>query len=352
MTNAAMNLPLLPYGQGGRKVVLPVDGGSHIYAGTLVAQLGTGMLVPGSTSSAGCAIGVATHEADNTNGSDGDIRCEVMYGQIFCVANGENTDAVSEATTMYAVVYMGDDHTIYDNDASNTLKPAGRFMGMEPDGKVRVFVGMANLGDVFEDASNIAVGDAGNFTSATEVEAALQELYQNAKSTKGYVDLPLSGWREVSAAGAVSDIATNGGLLASDTTPILGAEATSEAMAIKWAAANADIIQQCVSLPQDFDDTADVTIDLWVLTDNAGGGGIEAATFSVLTSWDNGSQVTDAATDSVPAVTVHKVTATVDAGDFGAVSFVNIQLVPGTHAADPMHLLAARLNYKRKLLTS
>lgn len=352
MSNSSVNLALFPYGLGGRKVLLPVDGGSHIYAGTLVSQLGTGMLVPGSTANSGPAIGVATHEVDNTDGSDGDLRCEVLYGQIFCFANGTNTDACSEATTMFAVVYMGDDHTIYDNDGSATLKPAGRFMGLEPDGKVRVFVGMANLGDAFEDAVNIAISDAGTFTTATEVEGALQELYQNALTTLGAVEINLNSWREVSSAGAVDDTAAGGGVLSSDTTPVLGAEATTESMAIIWEAGNSDIIQTSFSLPSDFDDTANATLDLWVLTDNTGGGGTDAASFSVLTSWNNAAQVTDSATDGSPATTVHKITATIAAADIPASGFVNIQLVPATHASDPTHLLAARLNYKRKLLTS
>jgi hypothetical protein len=166
-----------------------------------------------------------------------------------------------------------------------------------------------------------------------------------------HVDFPLIDFREVTTAGAVGDTTANGGHLSSNTTPILGAAATSEAWIIHWAAGNSDIVQCQKSLPSDFDGRSDVTIDLWVLTDNAGGGGIEAGTFSVLTSWDNGAQVTDTATDSTPAITVHKITATIAAADIpDAASFVNIQLVLGTHANDPVHLLAARLNYTPRKL--
>jgi hypothetical protein len=143
------------------------------------------------------------------------------------------------------------------------------------------------------------------------------------------MNLDLSIWREVSTAGAVSNIAGNGGLLASDTTPVLGAEATSEAMSITWADANADIIQASFALPLDFDDAADATLDLWVLTDNTGGGGIEAATFSVLTSWNNGAQVTDTATYSVPAITAHKVTATIAAAGASVLEIVHDRTFSG-----------------------
>ena len=352
MSNSTENLAIFPYGKGGRTVFLPVDGGSHIRAGTLVAQLGTGMLVPASTATAGPAIGVAEMEADNTSGADAAIRCKVRYGEIFLFANGSGGDACSEATTFGAVVYAGDDHTIFDNDGAATLKPAGRFMGMEPDGKVRVFVGMANLGDAFEDASNIAISDAGAFTAAADVEAAIAEIYQHIKSTKNPVLFSLHDLREVDANGDVGNIAANGGLLASDTTPILRADA-AESAEVVWAATNVDAVQLQTVLPSDFDGSADVTIDLWVYTDNAGGGGIDAATFTVETSWDGGAKVSDTATDGTPATSVHKITATVDAGDIpNSASNVTITLIPAAHANDPVQLIGARLNYKAKFLTS
>jgi hypothetical protein len=160
------------------------------------------------------------------------------------------------------------------------------------------------------------------------------------------ISIELSSWREVDANGAVGAITANGGVLASDTTPIFGAQATSEAWAIKWAAGNSDIIQTAVMLPDDFDGREDLLLELEVLTDNAGGGGIEAATFSVLSSFDNAAQVTDAATDSVPATTMHTTTARVAAADMpDRARVLNIQLVAGTHANDPIHLMGARLKY-------
>lgn len=141
MSNQTANGLQNTYGKEGRHVHVPVDGGTHIYAWGLVSQLtATGMLVPTSTSGCGPAIGVSTHEVDNSDGSDGDVRCRVLTDQIFIFANGTSTDACSEATLFGTQVYSADDHTIYDNDASGTLKPAGLFAGMEPDGRVRVFV--------------------------------------------------------------------------------------------------------------------------------------------------------------------------------------------------------------------
>ena len=67
MANATDNILVDGIGQDGRRFHLPVDGGSTIYEGTLVAQLvATGMLVAATTSGAGPAIGKATHKADNS----------------------------------------------------------------------------------------------------------------------------------------------------------------------------------------------------------------------------------------------------------------------------------------------
>lgn len=147
MSNATEALVTLPYGHGGRNIHLPVDGGSKVFKGTLVSQLvATGMLVAGSTAASGPAVGVATHDVDNSAGADGALRCEVRTDQIFLFTNGTSTDACSEATLLGAPVYMADDHTVYDNDATATLRRAGYFAGLESDGKVRVFVTAFGVG--------------------------------------------------------------------------------------------------------------------------------------------------------------------------------------------------------------
>jgi hypothetical protein len=165
----------------------------------------------------------------------------------------------------------------------------------------------------------------------------------------GYVPISLNDFRAVTAGGVVSAAATNGGLLASDTAPVLGAE-SSKAMSLTWIASNVQAIQAQVQLPPNFDGRCDATLDLWILTDNAGGGGIDAGTFTVTTSWDNGTAVVDTATDTVPATTLHKITAIIAASDIpDSASFVNIQLTLNAHPNDPIHLLAARLSFQPRV---
>jgi hypothetical protein len=149
MANTDKNLKVYPYGKEGRHIVHGVDGGAHIYEGTFVSQLtATGMLVPGSTASSGPAVGVSKHEQDNTSGSDGAKRCEFETDRVFLFANGTAGDACSEATMLGSPLFMIDDHTVADNDNSGARQRAGYFMGMEPDGKVRVLVVAATLSGV------------------------------------------------------------------------------------------------------------------------------------------------------------------------------------------------------------
>jgi len=140
MANTTRNLIRRPVGREGYQMHLPVDGGAHIYEGSLVAQLtATGMLVPASTAGSGPAIGVACHEVDASAAADGDKRCMIETDRVFIFPNGLTTDAFSEASMIGADVFVGDDHTAFDNDGGATLQKAGIFMGMDPEG-VRVLV--------------------------------------------------------------------------------------------------------------------------------------------------------------------------------------------------------------------
>lgn len=141
MANAVRELPITAFGAEGVIMDLPVDGGSTIYKGTLQTQLtATGMVVPYSTASAGSVIGVAQNDADNASGADGAIRVRVETRRVFAFTNGTAGDAFSEASLIGSLVYGTDDHTVADNSNSLARKPVGFFMGMESDGKVRVFV--------------------------------------------------------------------------------------------------------------------------------------------------------------------------------------------------------------------
>lgn len=140
MANADTNLIIRTQGAEGRKRHHPVDGGAHLYKGTLISQLtATGACVPTSTASSGYAIGVAQHEADNSAGSDGDVRIEVEYGRIYEFAN-DSVAPFDEANLIGAPAYAVDDHTVSPDSDTGSRQVAGLFQGLEASGRVAVLV--------------------------------------------------------------------------------------------------------------------------------------------------------------------------------------------------------------------
>lgn len=200
-------------------------------------------------------------------------------------------------------------------------------------------------------ASLVGIEDAGAFTSTATAEAALAELYQHLfSSVGGYIPIPLSAWREVNATGDVGNIAANGGVLASDTTPVFDAVATSNEQEILWATGNVDPIGVSIVLPRDFDDTANATLDLVVSS-----GASDAATIVCASAWSAGAagtEVSDSTTDTASA-TPHTLSITIAASDIpSGARRATIRLTPPTHATDTISLHATGIAYKRKLLTA
>jgi hypothetical protein len=157
--------------------------------------------------------------------------------------------------------------------------------------------------------------------------------------------ISLYSFREVSSGGDVSNVAGIGGVLASDTTPIMRGDA-AESAEIAWATGNVDPISVQLSLTSDeIDDTRDVTLELDVYS-----GTSDAATFAVETSWNGGTLVVDSASDAATkSATRHTISATIAAADVPtSVRHVTIELTPGTHGSDVVCLVGARLKAYRK----
>lgn len=138
MSNLTKGIPPQLYGLGGRKVLLPVKANAQIYEGAMVAQI-SGLCVTGTTSGAGNAVGVAEGDALGTS-SDGVTRVMLMTDKVFIFKNGAN--AVSDTTPFGTVLYMEDDNSVGTGGVGGSGEgAAGKFMGFEDDGRVRVFIG-------------------------------------------------------------------------------------------------------------------------------------------------------------------------------------------------------------------
>ncbi len=364
MSNSSVPLAIKPYGKGGRKVVLPV-GVYALKGGTMVAQLASGAaLCPGSTASSGPCIGVLVHDQDNSGGNANDLRAEVITDQIFVFANSSG-DPCAETTLFGSIVYMEDDHTISKTNGGAQFA-AGYFMGMEPDGAVRVMIATYRISPAdlttlatSAGAGDIGILDAGLFTAATTVEGALQELYQNVETANASFSVPLTSF--VLAAGTPLAAYSAG------NTGVPGLNlVNSEAICIDWNnyPSNAGVtIWGQVALPSDLDDTKNVVVQCLTSKTGATAGDTGKLTFAgfILSVGDlNNADVSFGAdmagmTAAATTGTTAEQTYTIDAADVpvGART-LSFSLTPksGTLETDDILLHSVRIKYTRKLQTS
>jgi hypothetical protein len=90
-----------------------------------------------------------------------------------------------------------------------------------------------------------------------ELESGAIVRDSRGDAIKGFIPLALADAREVSS-NATINAAGNGGLLASDTTPVFQRVngATDKALRLNWAATNVDEITWSFAYPPDLDDTS------------------------------------------------------------------------------------------------
>jgi hypothetical protein len=159
-----------------------------------------------------------------------------------------------------------------------------------------------------------------------------------------YVDISLNDLRECDANNDVANIAGNGGLLASDTTPILRGRATTNNLELSWAATNVDPVLFEHGFGSDFDGAQDVFIELIVNS-----GTTDVATMGIATTWDGGTEVADSATDAAASATDHAIVGTIAAADVpNSAKHVTVRLTPPTHGTNAIQLSGIRLYYYAK----
>lgn len=193
-------------------------------------------------------------------------------------------------------------------------------------------------------AKSIGIQDAGGYTSATTVEAALAEIHANLTGD-AIVNLPLHGWREA-VAFDVLDASGNGGVLASDTTPVLSAinDATDGCQRLLWVASNNDQIVQSVRLPSDVDET----LPIYVFARVASGGTTDAVGFTVAAFFNEGDTAISEATTTNQTTGYQEVIASIDPADI-VDGMLHLGLTPVAHTSDTMACTGIWLRYTRKL---
>lgn len=282
--------------QGGRACLNTSDGKCY------PAQAGT-TFVP---------VGFFKADADATSG---DTACSVtldaeITGEWFMNDSGSPVGSANVGSECY----MLDDQSVTMSSGGNSK--AGRVLKVDATKGVLVQAGLAVTGPAGAD------GTTGS----------------------GFIGVSLQQLREVSSSGDVGDITANGGVLASDTTPVARADANGS-HELSWETGNTDQVGCEIPLPPDLDDAQNVTIALQVYS-----GATDAATFSVRTSWDGGAEVTDSASDAATkSATRHEITATIAAADIPAdPTTLSLRLIPPAHAADAIQLCGVQLRYAKE----
>lgn len=177
------------------------------------------------------------------------------------------------------------------------------------------------------------------------LSASEQKDLINLFAGKGFVPIPLLGLREA-ASMDVGAIAANGGVLASDTTPILEAinAATDGCQRISWVATDVDAVIAQVPLPPDLDELQPLELHLRM----ASSGTTDAQTVTVDTFFNEGDTRVVDTSGTVQVATYAEFTVTIAATDVpSGAQTLTMELTPGTHANDALYLTAAWLEYTK-----
>lgn len=345
----------------GVEISIPVDDGDKIYAGAMVCANADGYAVPGADTAGLIFMGIAREQADNASGQDGDISVLVRRRGLFKMSFAT---AITEANVGDSV-YIADDQNVdlvgnVTNDIfagiiAEYIDATHAWVDIEP--AVRQSDAAAHIadGNAAHAASAISIADAGSFTSQTEVEAALQEIYQHLKSAKGIIDIPTPYFTNAGVAlAAFSD--------GDSATP--GFCVTEKGLGIRWNNhATPGAVGTKVIVPPDMDVTANAV--LHVLAAKTGATVGDATKFTIAAynnvvdaaydADDDFGGDTSAMTGDATAKTVQHESLTLALANlaaYPAAMELTIKPKDGTLGTDDVILLAVWIEYKKKLLTA
>lgn len=167
----------------------------------------------------------------------------------------------------------------------------------------------------------------------------------NLLAGEGFVPIPLNTWREATAFD-VGAIDANGGILASDTTPILEGinDATDGCQRLVWAASNNDQIVNSVPLPPDLDPAKPIVLHMRTVS----GGTTDAVGFTLDSFFNEGDTKVEDTSGTNQTTTVAEVVATIGAVDVpDGAQTITMGLTPVDHTTDTLNLMATWLTYTK-----
>lgn len=168
-----------------------------------------------------------------------------------------------------------------------------------------------------------------------------------ANLNKGFIPLDITSLREI-VSDDTTTLANHGGILASDSTPILKRDngATDKALRVEWAATNVDEVQfPPVPYPHDLDPATDITVHLLAKVSGA----TDTPVIDVQ-AWDGVGDTEMGGNTGALSNTLAEVTTTLANANISGppTGFLNVNLVPAAHGTDAIHLYAAWIEYTKK----
>jgi hypothetical protein len=239
-----------------------------------------------------------------------------------------------------------------DGKVSDTASGTAQGVSMTAAGASNEHITVAPWNVKATTAATVSIADSGNIITASTVEAALAEAFVNMLSIQAFIPISIYSLRKVTGM-APGNAAANGGLLASDTVPILAPKtgATAGCQMVKWAAGAVSAVAFQIALPPDLNDAADLVLHARVACTATA---TDIPSFTLASYFqETGAVVSDTMAAVGATTTFAEVTATIAHADVPAsAQTLTGRLTPGTHASSGWSMSSLWLEYKKKVLTS
>lgn len=245
----------------------------------------------------------------------------------------------AEAIAVGATIYGAADGEVKDTSAGTAIGIAIEAATADQD-----IIEIIDFTIISTTAATISIADAGGFTSETDVEAALAEIYQDLLSVQHCIPIPLMTLMESDATNVVD-------YLGKATTPILDMKNgdTDSVMTVTWADADQDAIIMQAILPPDFTPGSDLVLHVRAAMQDTN----DTPVLDIDTYFNEGDTKVSDAVAAITGTAYAEYIATIAAADIPAgAQTVTIELTPAAHANDEIYVTALWLEYTRTILTS
>lgn len=202
----------------------------------------------------------------------------------------------------------------------------------------------AGLGSTY--IRKVSATDIRTYTKVRNTPAATDWVVVGSSASAGFVPVPLANVREL-ATGSFLNAVGLGGLLSSDSTPILNTinGDTDGAWRISWAGGNSDLVGFQVTLPSDLDDASDVVVKVRA----AMAGAADAPVLALDSYFNEGDTKVEDSTAAVTGTAYAEYTATIAAADVPAgARTLSVEITPAAHATDALYVTSIWVEYTRK----